>query len=80
MLTGHYQYYAVPRNSPALTALRHWVERLWYRALRRRSQKTAMTWQRLQSLARQWLPIPRILHPYPGQRLRVIIQGKSPVR
>jgi len=80
VLLGHYQYYAVPRNSLALMAIRHWTTRIWYRTLRRRSQKTAMTWERLQLLAHQWLPLPRILHPYPSQRLGVIIQGKSRMR
>jgi group II intron reverse transcriptase/maturase len=80
VLSGHYQYYAVPRNSTALMNLRYWTERLWYRMLRRRSQRTAMDWQSFQSLSRQWLPQPRILHPYPNQRLAVMIQGKSPVR
>jgi group II intron reverse transcriptase/maturase len=80
VLTGHYQYYAVPRNSQPLMAIRHWTERLWYQSLRRRSQKTAMTWPRLQSLSRLWLPTPRILHPYPTQRLCVRIQGKSRMR
>jgi len=31
-------------------------------------------------IARYWLPFPRICHPYPEERLCVIIQGKSPVR
>jgi hypothetical protein len=39
-----------------------------------------MTWERFQDLQVQWLPKPRILHPYPDRRLNVIIQGKSPVR
>ena len=28
----------------------------------------------------RWLPRPRILHPYPEQRLRVTTRGRSPVR
>jgi hypothetical protein len=31
-------------------------------------------------LAARWLPLPWICHPYPEQRLAVMIQGKSPVR
>jgi RNA-directed DNA polymerase len=80
VLQGHYRYYAVPRNNAALMAIRHWVQRLWHQSLCRRSQKAAMTWERFQTLSRQWLPQPRILHPYPDQRRIVCIQGKSRMR
>jgi RNA-directed DNA polymerase len=44
------------------------VTRLWLRALRRRGQKHPMTWARLQPTADHWLPIPKILRPYPNLR------------
>src|SRR6201981_3788866 len=39
VVTGHFAYYAVPTNSRALSAFRHYVADLWRRTLRRRSQK-----------------------------------------
>ena len=69
VLTGHYRYYAVPRNIRALNAFRYHVIHLWRNALRRRSdKKKRVTWERVQRLAQRWLPTPRILHPYPNQR------------
>ena len=44
---------------------------LWLRALRRRSQKDRTTWERMKRLADDWLPKPRILHPWPEQRFAV---------
>src|SRR5215471_3206383 len=70
-LTGHFAYYAVPTNSRALSAFRHYVTDLWRRTLRRRSQKDGFTWDRMTKLADDWLPAPRILHPWPDQRFAV---------
>ena len=70
VLRGHYQYYAVPLNGRAQDAFRRQVVRLWFRTLRRRSQKTRLTWDRMVRLQR-WLPQPRVVHPYPEERLRV---------
>jgi RNA-directed DNA polymerase len=81
VLTGHYQYYGVPRNYRSLHAFRRRVIERWRSVLRRRSDKKAkITWERMQRLADRWLPIPRIVHPYPNERLYVKTQGKSPVR
>jgi group II intron reverse transcriptase/maturase len=71
VLIGHYRYYGVPGNLPALSKFRYEVARLWYRALRRRSQKTTVTWADMSLLEQLWLPLPRVMHPYPSQRLRV---------
>jgi len=68
VVTGHFAYYAVPTNSRALSAFRHHVVCLWLRSLRRRSQKDRMTWDRVEALANDWLPKPRIRHPWPSQR------------
>ena len=70
VLRGHFQYYGVPFNSRALSNFRCHVVRLWLRTLRRRSHKTRLTWSRMGRLARG-LPQPRIVHPYPAQRLCV---------
>lgn len=75
VLLGHYRYYAVPGNYEALDRMRQAVVWLWYRTLRRRSQRTTVTWDRMTRLAREWLPRPRILHPYPQERLRVRLKA-----
>jgi RNA-directed DNA polymerase len=49
-------------------AFKQQVKRLWARALRRRSQRTRLTWDRFNRLERKWLPRIRNTHPYPEQR------------
>jgi group II intron reverse transcriptase/maturase len=80
VLRGHYNYYGVPNNGRAMNAFRFYVGRLWYRSLRRRSQKARIKWDRMARLIKRWLPYPKIRHPYPEQRLRVFTRGRSPVR
>lgn len=80
VLNGYYRYYAVPLNYPALKAFYRQVIWLWGRSLRRRSQKHRLTWKDILVLADQWLPPPKIMHPFPWDRLHVTTQGKSPVR
>ena len=79
-LQGHYQYYAVPDNIGALHAFREQAIRYWFVALRRRSQRTTVTWERMSRLADRWLPQPEILHPWPEQRFHARTRGRSPVR
>jgi group II intron reverse transcriptase/maturase len=79
VLAGHYRYYAVPDNSEALETFRARVVRHWRHALRRRSQKGWVTWERINRLATRWLPQPRILHPWPTARFDARTQGRSPV-
>src|SRR6202140_3806769 len=71
VVTGHFAYYAVPTNARALSAFRHYVTDLWRRTLRRRSQKDGITWERMTKLVADWLPPPRILHPWPDDRFDV---------
>src|SRR3984885_12774832 len=47
VVTGHFAYYAIPTNSRALSAFRHYVANFWRRTLRRRSQKDGFTWDRM---------------------------------
>ncbi len=68
VLRGHCNYYAVPENIRALNAFRHEIIRHWLKALRRRSQRDRLTWERMQRLAARWLPTARILHPWPEVR------------
>jgi len=83
VVTGHFRYYGVPRNGPALTSFRHAVLWLWWRSLQRRCQRHR-SWRKLQRRFKVWrshyIPSARILQPYPEQRLRGMTQGRSPVR
>jgi group II intron reverse transcriptase/maturase len=72
VVDGHLRYYGVPMNSRALFTFCFQVGRLWYRALRRRSQTARLTWERMRRLVERWLPPPRVTHPYPLRRLGVV--------
>jgi RNA-directed DNA polymerase len=61
----------VPTNSARLTAFRYHVTVLWRRTLWRRSQRDRTSWERLSRLAADYLPQPRILHPWPNARFAV---------
>ena len=80
VLRGHCNYYAVPDNSQAINAFRLRIIGHWLSALRRRSQRTRLTWKRMYRLAERWLPRVRILHPWPNDRFDARTQGRSPVR
>jgi RNA-directed DNA polymerase len=66
VLRGHYGYYGVPHNYPALSAFHQEVRRIWYHALRRRSQKAkCLNWNAFKALLTRFpLPLPRITHPW----------------
>ena len=68
VIAGHQAYYGVPGNYQAVNAFRNQVTRHWHHALRRRSQKTRLTWPRMNRLVTRWLPPARITHPFPEQR------------
>jgi RNA-directed DNA polymerase len=80
VVRGHYAYYAVPGNESAIFAFRGQVTWHWYRALRRRSQRTRLNWERMDRYATRWLPPARVVHPYPQVRFDVRTRGRSPVR
>jgi RNA-directed DNA polymerase len=80
VVRGHFAYYAVPGNSDALEAFRAGVIHHWFNTLRRRSQRTCLTWDRMRRLVLRWLPSTRILHPLPYARFDARTQGRSPVR
>ncbi len=71
VVTGFFAYHAVPTNSRALRAFRYHVTELWRRTLRRRSQKDSLTWDRMTRIPAAWLPLPRVLHPWPSERFAV---------
>src|SRR5262249_37232694 len=71
VVTGYFNYHAVPTNAPRLAAFHFHVTHLWWRTLRRRSQKDWTTMERIVRLVEDWLPKPRILHPWPDARFAV---------
>ena len=71
VVAGYFAYHAVPTNSPALSAFRYHVAVLWHRQLCRRSQRAYVAWTRMAKLADEFLPTPRVLHPWPSVRFAV---------
>jgi RNA-directed DNA polymerase len=71
VVTGHFGYFAVPTNGRALNAFRFYITDHWRRTLRRRSQRSGLTWDRTTKLTDHWLPKPQILHPWPQLRFAV---------
>ena len=80
VLLGHYRYYGVPFNFKALKVFRTNLGRLWKAILERRSERTRVTWERMNRLFEQWLPQPITYHPYPLERHAVTTQDRSRMR
>jgi len=86
VVCGVFNYHAVPTNSRTINAFLYHVTELWRRTLNRRSQRNGYTWKHMAKLAADWLPKPRVLHPWPNQRFAVKHPrwepdaGKPPVR
>lgn len=72
VVRGYNRYFGIPTNLTALYSFRFQVERYWHHTLKRRSQKTRITWERVYRLTERWLPCPEIHHPYPLRRMGVI--------
>jgi len=68
VVQGYFNYHAVPGNFAALQTFRREVARAWLEALRRRSQRHRLPWERFGTIMDRYLPLPRILHPEPGVR------------
>ena len=68
VVQGYFNYHAVPGNMDSLRVFRARVTRLWRRILLCRSQTHRLPATRMYALEERWLPIPRVLHPYPEQR------------
>jgi RNA-directed DNA polymerase len=71
VVKGWFNYFAVPTNFPTLGAFHHHVVELWRRALNRRSQRGSIDKARMKALANEFLPRPKILHPWPERRFAV---------
>jgi group II intron reverse transcriptase/maturase len=68
VVRGHQAYYAVPGNHRAVNAFRTQAARHWHQALKRRSQKSQLPWDRMNRIVTRWLPPTRTLHPFPEVR------------
>jgi RNA-directed DNA polymerase len=68
VVQGYLNYHAVPGNLKRLGMFRAEVCRAWMHALRRRSQRSRMTWKSFQRLIARYIPKVHTLHPYPNQR------------
>jgi len=72
VVSGHFRYYGVPMNAPALHIFRFQIGWLWHRALSRRSQNGRILWDRMRRLINRWLPAVRLYHDYPLRRMGVV--------
>jgi RNA-directed DNA polymerase len=77
VVQGYFNYHAVPGNLASLRSFRLQVIRRWMRALRRRSQKSRMTWPRLVAIAERWLPNLASFILIPICALKPTIRGTS---
>jgi RNA-directed DNA polymerase len=68
VVQGYLNYHAVPGNTKRLGMFRAEVCRGWLFALRRRSQRRRLPWDRFHRLAARYIPKVRTLHPYPNER------------
>ena len=63
-LKGHYGYYGITGNFPALAKVHDAAKRIWRKALARRSQQR-LSWAKMQRILERFpLPPPRIVHRY----------------
>jgi RNA-directed DNA polymerase len=72
-LRGHYQYYGVTFNSPALSCFHHACIGLLFKWLNRRSQRRSYTWEEFKRKL-MFTPLP---HPVTGFDLLGITRGKD---
>lgn len=83
VVRGYFQYHAIPGNWARLQAFRRDVLRMWFQTLRRRSQRSRLSWERFRQGLGAMLPPIQILQPYPCVRFDAKypnIRGKNRVR
>ena len=68
---GWLNYFAVPGSGRFIRAFHRRLQRLWMRALRRRSQRARFGWRRLERMTEILWPRVSIRHPWPDQRFAV---------
>ena len=83
VVRGYFQYHAIPGNWARMKAFRNDVLRMWFQTLRRRSQRSRLTWKAFDERLGALLPPVQILQPYPNVRFDAKhpkIRGKNRVR
>ena len=78
VLQGHLNYFAVPGNSRKVHALLKTVRKIWYKALKRRSQRNCLNWNKFGRFLNAVLPKANILHPWPEQRFDTRYSRQEP--
>ena len=71
VVTGFFAYHAVPTNGRALARSATTSAPSGGARCGDAARRIASTWERMTKLADDWLPKPRILHPWPQQRFAV---------
>ena len=67
VLRGHYGYYGVIFNGRSLTQFYQLVMRMWFKALKRRSRKSRLNWNRFNQMLEVFvLPRPVIRQSWHG--------------
>ena len=69
----------IPTNSQRLRQFVDEVTKYWYCEIGRRSQRgrDAWNWTRVRRIAHQYLPRPRILHPYQVNRFLARLEVRA---
>ena len=70
VMRGWLNYHAIPGNMRRMQAFRSEVGKLWFNELRRRSQRSRWTWERMRPLIDKYFPKLSVQHPYPSTRFR----------
>ena len=78
VLRGYFNYFAVPGNYRPLASFRTDVIRHWFRALRRRSQKSSVRWDWFSPFVSACIPRPCIQHPFPNVRFHAKYPRQEP--
>jgi RNA-directed DNA polymerase len=71
VIQGYFNYHAVPGNLKILSSFKRDVGLMWLKSLRRRSQRSRMTWERFSKLLAIFIPLLRRIHNYPHERFGV---------
>ncbi len=66
VVQGHFNYHGVPGNRQSIDAFRTEVIKGWFHALKRRSQTSNLTWDRIKLLVETWLPTANLVRDIKG--------------
>lgn len=68
VVQGYFNYHAVSWNLKTLVGFRREVSRYWLKALRRRSQRYRLSWERFGKLDNLFIPKVKLMHCHPEIR------------